>query len=197
MSDPFDDLTAPAMPDLADRPAPDNPTTYEPTTGVTITLDPEQLLRALTSYGRAEYDDESGGPAAAAVISVAGQQLAHDLRSLVRSQLTDVMRERVDEIVRETLAEGVRKTNTWGEPVGEPTTVAGLVRDEVQKYLTIETGDYRKRETQIAKTTREIVDAAVKADLATSLEAARKALRDRYTASAAELITETVRRATL
>lgn len=167
-----------------------------PVAGVTITLEPEHLLRALLpgSYG---YEEDRPDEVADRVLDLAARRLADELRPTVREALAGVVRERVAEIVRETLAEGVRRTNTYGEPVGQPTTVAGLVRAEVEKYLTAETGDYRKRETQIAKTVREVAEAAVKADLTTSLEAARKALRDRYTASAAELITETVRRATL
>ena len=195
MSNPFDN--EPSTPEPVTPPAPENPSTLTPATGVTILVDPEALLRSMVGYESGTDDDEIGGPVSGAVLSLAAHQLASELRATVRAQLADVVRENVAEIVRETLASGIRRTNTFGEPIGEPTTVAGLVRDEVHKYLTTETGDYRKRETQIAKTTREVVAAAVKEDLATSLEGARQALRDRYAAGAAELITETIRRVTL
>lgn len=172
-----------------------DPTNAHIASGVTLVIDPATVLDSLLGSGRYDEDGEvPGGPVAHHVVVLAARQLADELRVAVQEEIREQVAARVEEIIAATLEEGVRKTDTWGQPVGEPVTVATLIRQETENFLTAVSGDYNRRETRLQKLLREQVDRAWTKEANAAVAAGKEQVMATLRAKAAEVVADTIGR---
>lgn len=112
------------------------------------------------------------------------------LRTAVREVRTELIREALAPIVAAAVAAPVQKTNTYGEPAGSAVTLREVIIDEVKKYLDEPADNYhRNRGSRFKVALRDEVDKAFRAEMRAELAGARKAVKDRVVAIAAEELT--------
>lgn len=147
------------------------------------------------------YDEngEGGRPTTVLDLVVAEvvRQNRRELASLVHEVRTDLVREALAPIVAEAIAAPVQKTNTYGEPVGGPTTLRDLVLTRVRDVLAEPVDKYnRAKGTLLDVMIRKEVEAAFRREVAGELAEARAGVRKRVVEIAAEELSklETVRR---
>lgn len=161
--------------------------------------------------GYRDYEEVSLGEAVtaalAAQLSMRVDREADEIRHEARRRMaehvaqvrTEVIREQVAAMVRDQLAKPIRKTNTWGESVGEETTLTDLIAKEVKDYLS-ETAPRRgysdrEREGGLLQLLRAAVTDAMQKELRGEIEKARAAVREQVAARAAELFGDVVKQA--
>ncbi len=111
------------------------------------------------------------------------------------SQITeDEIRSRVIPLIEIALMEPRQPTDQWGNVKGEPLTMAEHINTVIHEFLTKESGDYNRRETAVKKFIREEVEKAVKADLTTSMNAAREQVQAAVKEQAATILAQTIER---
>lgn len=170
--------------------------TLTPASGVNITIDPAALLNAFVPEGYDyDRDEEYGGPVVSRLLAGATKLLADRFAPIIEQEIRAAVQEQVGARVAEVFEQGVRRTDHWGQPTGEPTTVAAMVRDEAEKYLTEQVGDYNRRQTRAQKLVKEAVDARFATELRKSVDEAKNEALTRVRAAASEIVTETIARA--
>ncbi|QDY06126.1 hypothetical protein FJK98_02250 [Micromonospora sp. HM134] len=89
----------------------------------------------------------------------------------------------------------IQRTNTFGAPMGEPTTLTELVIAEAKSYLTRKVDDsYRSNgQTVVQKFIAEAVDKAIKKELAEAIADEKAKVVAAVRAKAADLIASAVR----
>lgn len=179
--------------------------------GLAIQLDLPTLLNAIDPGGRwlgydpDEDEDRYSSASLADLLVQASAELlvkraGRTIDSAVQDAVTTRAQELTEEYVRTALETGtLQETTDTGIPKGEPRPLLTLIRDAAIKVLTVPQGDgygSRGRQTMLAKMVDEAVGKALKvelqAEVATVREAAKKAVRD----NAADVIAETIERAT-
>lgn len=116
------------------------------------------------------------------------------LKNRVTEIRTEEIREQIRPIIAEALQSPIRKTNTWGDPVGEETTLKALIMTTAKQEWsakdrysspwiqeTIRTEIRKHIGAEVQKAAKETRDAALKAlgDMAAApvLDAVKKALK--------------------
>lgn len=177
-----------------------NQTEAHVASGVTIQIDPELVLQAILGSGRYDYEAEEeipGGPVAHAIVGMAAKQLATELRDDVRAVIRDEVKASVERIVQTTLEEGIRPTDRWGQPTGEPVPIAAMIRKETEEWLTKPSpGDSYGRPTMMQKLVGDAVNAAWTREIKGAVEAGKAQVLAAVKAKAADVVAETVARAT-
>ena len=175
--------------------------------GIEVTVDLSELILG------SGYEDEPRRledvvlDAAAALVvkrvvdTSEGDDARRELFRQVRAVRSEEIREAVKPTIAEALSAAIQKTNTYGEPVGEPTTLRELILDEARDILTKArpNQDGYGRRRQESNVITELIKAEVEKAFATELRAEIKDEADRVRAlvraQAAEVLTEAMRRA--
>lgn len=120
------------------------------TAPVQIVVDTEKLLDQIGwhdyGYDRDGEPYEEGGPIdlrnnlAAMVAQELARTLRNDMEKAVRAKVEEVAAARAAVIVNEVIDGDIRQTNSFGEPVGEPTTLRALVVEQVKAQLAAKVG---------------------------------------------------------
>lgn len=170
--------------------------TLQPTSGVYIQIDPEALLQAFVPEGYDhERDEEYGGPVVSRLLAGATTLLADRFAPIIEAEIRAAVQDQIGARVAEVFEQGIRRTDHWGQPTGEPTTVAAMIRAEAEKYLTDQVGDYNRRETRAQKLVREAVDARFGTELRKAVDHAKGEALAKVRTAASEIVTETIARA--
>lgn len=185
-----------------------NTTTKLPTT-VTVELDWDDLMRTAVVRGMDYEGEPVYGPAPspeALILDRAADKLVesmaredrHDLSRTVRDTRQAVIREIVTKQVMDTLDAPVQKTNSYGEPVGEATTLRALVIAEVTNVMTRkEGGDYRREGmTLLQRVIKDETEAAFRKELADELAKVKAQLSGIITERAAKVLGDALVEAT-
>lgn len=115
------------------------------------------------------------------------------LRKRITQVRDEEIRALVLPIIAEAVAKPVQKTNTYGDPIGEATSLREVILDEARKLLQGAKGDsYNRKEPLGRQLIREMVDKELRAELAEAIKAEREKVVAAVRAQAAELITEAV-----
>lgn len=115
------------------------------------------------------------------------------LRNKVVAMRDEEIRAQLAPIVATAIESNVQRTNTYGQAVGEPTTLTTLIIDEVKTYLS-RTDGYGDRATNVLqKTIREAVDKAIRTELAAVIADEKARVVTAVRAKAAELIAQAVK----
>jgi hypothetical protein len=129
---------------------------------------------------RAARDAESGYPS---------------LRDRVKAIRDEAIRAKVEPAIEEALTAPIRRTNTYGEPVGEETTLRDVIADQVTKQLKVTNARSGFDDSTLTKFIREEVQKALKADLKKELDRAKAAVLSEVQSAGAEVIADTLKRA--
>lgn len=137
--------------------------------------------------------------------------IAHQLvEKFSRSDLYDGFRDRVqrlrDEEIRaqlapaiaEALANPIRRTNSYGERIGEDTTLREVIVDEARKWMTTKADDRygsNNTETNLRKMIREAVRDTFATEIAEAVKQAREAVVTELGTTVSEMVADTVRQA--
>lgn len=147
------------------------------------------------------YDSETGEPyqeGSKTVADLVAEQIVHkimtspDYRGMqerVREIRAEVIREAVRPQVDEAIAMPIRKTNTWGEAIGEATTLREVIIDEARKLMNEPVDRYAQgKGTYLTKAVRDEVKAALSAEITEAV----KQVREQVAGQAGQLITDAV-----
>lgn len=202
---------------LDEGPTDTNPLGEQPKTtrleanGITIEVDLREILTALDPRGRyygynPETDEDSFGPSALedhiveATAVLLTKSLRKDVKDLVAAATRDAIQAEVETIVREALGEGVQQTTEWGSPTGEKTPLRELIGKEAEKALKMpELRDGYSRSNQPTMVQRIVakeVEKSFAAEIKAVVDQARKDTLAAVQREAANVIAESVRRAT-
>jgi hypothetical protein len=87
---------------------------------------------------------------------------------------TEEIRAAVRPLIEEAISGPVRQTNSYGEPVGQETTLRALILEEVRKLMKEPADRYgRDSGTLLSKTIADEVQKAIKAEIADEVKKAR------------------------
>lgn len=102
------------------------------------------------------------------------------LRNRIDSLIETIIREEVKPIVAGFLAQPIQKHDKYsGQPVGEPTTIADLTMQSVEKFLTAPARDgINRAANNLGELVADSVKAILERDLKPTIEAAKKELRE-------------------
>lgn len=94
----------------------------------------------------------------------------------------DIRDEEIREAVRPQIAEALsrptRRTNSFGEEIGEATTLTDIIVAEARKMLTTKTDSYRSTQTVMQKIVADAVHEALGKEIAEQVKAARAMVAD-------------------
>lgn len=103
------------------------------------------------------------------------------------------IRDHVKAVIAEVLEGDLRRTNSFGEPVGKPTTLRELIVEEARQILIRRDDSYpRNGETVIGKLVREQVEVAFKKELSGVIAEEKAKVVAAVRESAADLIAKAV-----
>lgn len=187
----------------------DRPTVTATAGGITMTIDLHQMLTAIDPGGRwigydPENDEDRYEPSSFAlhIADLTADRLAKAMRMEVKAKIDaavqDVILAETTTLVRDALENGtLQRTNEWGRPEGVAKPLPQIILETAQDALTKPTGDAysTRRPTVIQKMIADAVGAAFKKELTAEVEKVRVAARSAVEQSAAEVIRETVQRA--
>ncbi|OEJ24314.1 hypothetical protein AS594_07225 [Streptomyces agglomeratus] len=98
----------------------------------------------------------------------------------LRERVTEIrnqeIREAVKPLIREALERPIRRTNSFGERVGNETTLAELIMDEAKKTFTEVKDSYRCNKPFITEVVAAEVQKAFRADIQEQVQKARAAV---------------------
>jgi hypothetical protein len=113
------------------------------------------------------------------IVRQAAQILADRLDEKAAELLEALVVERagakVDSIIDSVASMEFKKTNSYGEPTGETITLAGMLRDSIQRIE--KDGYYNKPKARLSKVVEEELDKALRSELGKEIEAAKKEIR--------------------
>lgn len=115
------------------------------------------------------------------------------LRREVLEVRTEEVRRQLEPVVAEAIASPVKRTNQFGEEVGDATTLNALIVKEARELLA-KRDDYGRGNTLLQRTVRAEVEKALRSELAEVLKEEKEKVVAAVRASAAELISEAVKR---
>jgi hypothetical protein len=119
-------------------------------------------------------------------------EMYRTLQRRVHDTQDELIREAVAPLVVEAINGALQPTDSWGNPKGEPITLAEHITKIGVEYLTKETGDYSRRETVIRKFIREEIDRKVQGELKAALEQAKAEVIAAVKEQGAELMATTI-----
>lgn len=106
----------------------------------------------------------------------------------------EVIREKVEAEVEAALTAQFRQTNSWGEPIGEPTTLRALIAKQAQEAvkLGMARSGYGEKEPAATRIIRDEVDKVLAKELTEVVAAEKAKVVAAVQAKAAELIAKAV-----
>lgn len=121
------------------------------------------------------------------------------LREKAREQIKETLAGRVEEAIEAELTKPRQPTNGFGEPKGEPVTLAEQISAQVQKILSTPTraNSYsnEKAVTPVERVIHEATHQEIKKQVRAAVDGARDTVVARVTAEAASVLTEGMKRA--
>lgn len=152
----------------------------------TLTLDLGEFIAS--TWDEEQRDD---------LINLVASKIANDLSKDIRKEVGEAVRSEVTAIVQKAVSAGVQKTSTWGEPQGPVIPLKQMIIEETNAALTKPTGDAfsSPRVTVVQKIIRDEVNAALKKELASAVNEQKEIAKKAVSASAAQVISETIDRA--
>jgi len=138
----------------------------------------------LDSLVRESYDHEGGWTIGQEVARMALQRLTADrdgwgsIRERVQRVTEEEIREHVRPLITEALTRPFRQTNSFGEPVGDETTLSSVIVDEARKAFKVRADSYGSNQTELQKLVAEEVQKAFKTVIADEVKAARAMVAD-------------------
>lgn len=102
------------------------------------------------------------------------------------------IRDHAKTLIGEALDGGIRKTNTYGEPVGEPTTLRSIISGEVSKQLSKAADPYHSKDSVVHKIVREQVEIMLKKELAEAIAEEKAKVVGTVREKAADLIAKAI-----
>jgi phage baseplate assembly protein W len=180
------------------------------TSGLTIEVDLAEMINAMDPSGRyVGYDPENDetryepGSLGSLLVDAASDKIVRVMHKDVRTAITDAVnaqvREEVAGIVRDTLVNGVvQRTNEFGGKVAEPIPLIDLIRESAADVLNKPIGDSysRNRQTVLKKILADEVSSAFRKEVKDAVDQARAATLAAVKENAAQVLTETIARAT-
>jgi len=101
------------------------------------------------------------------------------LRKRASEIRAEAIREAVRPQIEEAIAKPIQKTNSYGEPVGEPTTLRELIIDEARKAVNEPVDKYaRDKGTFLTQAVKREIQAALSAEIADAVKQARQQVAD-------------------
>jgi hypothetical protein len=181
----------------------------EPTT-ISITLDLDKHLAGAPIIDNdGEYVGSGATTLEEVVLGMAAKQLFDSvirnrdmhapLRDRVHKVRDEVIRSKIEPVIEEALSAPIRRTNSFGESVGDETTLRTLIADQANAALkvsnTTNPNRFRDADTTLSKFIRDEIDRALKAELKTALDEAKAQVLARVQEAGGEVIAETLKRA--
>lgn len=178
--------------------------------GITIEVDLMAILTAVDPRGRYRgYDGEGDATYEATsleieIVDACAALLAKSLRKEIEQMIAAAVRGKieaeVETLVRETMNAPVQQTSEWGSPVGTAVPLRELIGKQAEDALKMPElrdgyGGTRGK-TMVQKIIDAEVNTAFKKELATVVAEARAETLAAVKNSAAEVLTETIARAT-
>lgn len=181
-------------------------------TELTFTLDLDRKLAGET-YVDADGDYAGTGPTTLedVVLGMAAKELAdravrdrtdgpyNTLKDRVQSIRDEVIREQIEPLITDALSRPIKRTNSFGESVGEETTIRALIAEKAEDALKVSNtrnpNRFRDTDTTLTKFIADEVDRALKAELKKSLDEAKAQVLARVQEAGGEVIADTLKRA--
>jgi hypothetical protein len=173
---------------------------------VTLDIDLDSLLGPKGPFGP---DGENGGEqqtlaeviaemAAARMLASLGHEQRVDIQHRARQITDDEIRAQVQPLIATALERSMRKTNPWGEPTGEPATLAETIVAEAQRQLTKPTQgdsyDSTRRKTLVQDIIAKEVERTIRYELADEMSKVKEQVAAAIREQGAAVLTETIRR---
>lgn len=139
-----------------------------------------ELPPVVLKYDAAHLYDSIIRQAADTVTERAGS----DIRQSVAAQVQETIGARVGALIDATIEAGIQPRNTYGEPIGEPTTLKAMIGGVGEKYLAEKvnkdgnTGyhaDRTRLEWLVAKAVEQHIDYRLKTEIEKAVKAATEA----------------------
>ena len=190
---------------------PEPRTTRLTANGITIELDLNQVLTALDPAGsyrgyNPDTDEDCFEPSSLetqlvdATATLLVKSLRKDIRDLVAKETATAIKTEVETIVRETLDGPVQPVSEWGSPSGQPSPLRDLIGAQAQAALKkpeLRDGYSRgQSKTMVQRIIDAEIEGAFKKELAEVVAQAKAEALEAVKNKAAEVITETIQRAT-
>lgn len=163
--------------------------------------EPFQIVLTLDTPVGYDYDD---GPISLGdkVIERLVRTLTDKFEAQAQKQLHEALKSSIEtkatELVEAAVNAPIRKTNTWGEPVGEPTSLRDMIDQKVKEFLGSRidsgyTGSHPR--TFIQNMVGKQVEASMQKEFAAAIQQGKEELLKAVKGHAAEVISESLRRA--
>lgn len=149
--------------------------------------------------------DEDGNPHTARLVDLVVDEMVrratrdsdsgwHSLAQQVQRVRAEAIRAKVEAEVESALTAEFRQTNSFGEPIGEPTTLRALIAKQAQDAvkLGVARPGYGEKEGVATRVIRDEVDKVLAKELAETVAAERAKVVAAVRAKASELITQAV-----
>ena len=157
-----------------------------------VTLD--SLIHGASEYGK-------GSTIGDEVAALALQRLLTDrdgwnsVASRVQAIRDEEIREAVRPLITDALTRPFRKTNSFGEPVGEETTLSALIVSEARAMFTKQADSYsRSGQTVAQKIVAEEVATAFRSEVADAVKQARELVAGQIGEQVAAAVSEGMRK---
>lgn len=119
-------------------------------------------------------------------------------RQRVQTVRDEIIREKLEPLIEQALTRSLQPTDSYGQPKGEPTTLAEVIVGKATEMLTKQArvGRYpdERTATQVQAWISEAVDRHVKAELSKALEEAKAEVKAAVRKQGAAVIAETIER---
>lgn len=139
----------------------------------------------LDSLVREGSDHERGWTIGQEVARMALERLTHDregwdgIGQRVHRIQDEEIREAVRPLIAEALTRPFRQTNSFGEPVGQETTLSSVIVEEARKAFKVRADTYGSSQTVLQKLVADEVHKAFSGVIADEVKKARELVADR------------------
>lgn len=147
------------------------------------------------------YDDHEGGwTVGKEVAHQALERLTHDregwdaVRQRVHRIQDEEIREAIRPLITEALTRPFRQTNSFGEPVGQETTLSSVIVEEARKAFKVRADNYGSNQTVLQKLVADEVHKAFASVIADEVKKARELVADRIGEQVAAAVKEGLRK---
>jgi histone H3/H4 len=162
--------------------------------------EPFQIVLTLDTnvgYDREDEPVSLGDMVVAKLVRNLTEKFEAQARQQLHAALAGAIEAKATELVETAVQAPIRKTNTWGEPVGEPTTLRDMIDAKVKEFLNarIDSG-YSRTSPQsfIQNLVGKQVAAEMEKEFKDSIQKGKEQLLSAVKDRAAEVISESLRR---
>lgn len=171
---------------------------------INVTVEGVDLTSVIGEHAEYDSDGEYIGGNGVTIADKVAQHLARDLMKddsyrTLKQRVMDLrdeeIRAQLKPIVEAAITGSIQRTNSYGHPVGEPTTLHDIILAEVNTYLTANVGgSYNKpTTTRIKSFVAEAVETVIRKEMATVIAEEKAAVVAVVRSKTAELLAEAVK----